>query len=58
MNREPESLVELHRLREQIYEEEKHLPPEERLKRLRQESDAFLKKAGLHLKRVSPSSQR
>ena len=49
-------LAELHRMREQMYEEEKHLSPEERLRRLRAAGDAFLKRTGLHLKRVPPPS--
>lgn len=53
---EPKSMRDLHRIREQIYEEEKHLTPEQRIQRIRQESDAFLKQAGLTLKRVSPPS--
>ena len=54
MSGEPKSMRDLHRIREQIYEEEKHLTPEQRIARIRQESDAFLKRAGLKLKRVSP----
>ena len=56
MRSEPKSMQDLHRIREQMYEEEKRLTPEQRIQRIRQESDAFLKKAGLKLKRVSPSS--
>jgi len=44
----------LHRIREQIYEEEKALSPQERLQRLRQESEAFLKRSGLKLRRMHP----
>ena len=51
---EPKSMRELHRIREQIYEEEKHLTPRQRIERIREESDAFLKKAGLKLQRISP----
>jgi hypothetical protein len=51
-----DSMDELHRIREQIYEEEKDLSPQEQLKRLHQESEAFLKRAGLKLKRVAPPS--
>ncbi len=53
---EPKSMRELHRIREQIYKEERHLTPEQRIERTRQESDAFLKQAGLKLKRINPPS--
>lgn len=55
MTREPDVTVQLHQIREAIYEEEKHLSPRERIERLRQESDACLRRTGLTLKRVSPS---
>ena len=57
MNREPESMSQIHRIMEAIYEEEKDLSPQERLKRLHQESEAFLIRTGLNLKRVPPPAR-
>ena len=53
IKREPESMAQIHRIMEAIYEEEKDLAPRERLARLRQESEAYLQRTGLPLKRVS-----
>lgn len=53
----PDTLKELHRIREQIYEEEKHLLPRERVERTRRAADTLLKAWGLTLKRVSPPSR-
>ncbi len=51
---EPNAVAQVHRIMEAIYEEEKHLSSQERLKRLHRETDAFLKRTGLTLKRISP----
>jgi hypothetical protein len=53
----PDTLKELHRIREQIYEEERHLSPRERVERTRRAADALLKQWGLNLKRVSPPAR-
>jgi hypothetical protein len=58
MNREPESMMQIHRIMEAIYEEEKDLTSQERLDRLHQESSAFLRRAGINLKQVSPPPRR
>ena len=54
MSPEPEAMAQLHRIMEAIYEEEKDLSSQERLKRLHEETERFLQRAGLHLKRVAP----
>jgi len=45
-------LLEIHKIMEQIYEEEKGLSAEERLKKLREESTNFIQDRKLNLKRV------
>jgi len=47
-------LDEVHEIIEKIYDEEKDLTPEQRIKRLREESDKFLSERGLRLKRIKP----
>ena len=54
MSTEPESMAQIHRIREQFYEEEKHLSPQERVAKIHRESEALLKEWGLTLKRVRP----
>ena len=56
MTQAPDTMAELHRIREQLYEEEKHLSPQERVEKIRREADALLKQWGLTLKRVPPPS--
>ena len=51
---EPDAMAQLHQIMEAIYDEEKSLSSQERLKRLHEETEAFLQRTGLHLKRVSP----
>ena len=46
------TLDEIHKIREQIYEEEKNLSAAEVLKKIRSESDEFIKKYNLKLRRV------
>jgi hypothetical protein len=53
MLKEPESMAQIHRIREQLYEEEKHLSPQERVAKTHREADAILKRWGVTLKRVS-----
>ena len=57
MPRESDPMAELHHIREQIYEKEQGLSPQERLERLHRASATFLKRTGLKLKRVSPPSR-
>ena len=47
-------LDEIHKVMENIYEEEKKLTLEQRIKRLREESEGFLLERQLNLKRVKP----
>ena len=53
----PATLKDLHRIREQICEEEQHLSPQERIARTRRAADVLLKEWGLTLKRVGPPSR-
>jgi hypothetical protein len=57
MVKEPESMAQIHRIREQLYEAEKHLSPQERVAKIHREADALLKAWGLNLRRVSPPSK-
>lgn len=54
MSAEPESMAQIHRIREQLYKEERHLSPRERVARTHRAAEALLKQWGLNLKRVSP----
>lgn len=47
-------LKEIHEIMEKIYEEEKELNAEQRVKKLREESDKFMLERNLSLKRVKP----
>ncbi len=51
--KEPKAMREIHEIMEKIYEEEKHLTPEERVKKINKESEEFIKKHNLNLKRVA-----
>lgn len=57
MNKEPESLAQLHRIREQLYEAEKGLSPRERVERIHQQAQAYLKRTGLKLPYLSLPSR-
>jgi len=46
-------LDEIHQIMEEIYGEEKNLTSEEKIKRIRQESERFLKERNVNLKRLS-----
>ena len=50
----PKGLEEIHKIMEKIYEEEKSLSLEQRVKKIREESDRFIKERNLDLKRVRP----
>jgi len=52
--KESKGLREIHEIMEKIYEEEKELTPEQRIKRIREESDEFIRQRKLNLKRVKP----
>ncbi|MBI5182720.1 MAG: hypothetical protein HZA06_07435 [Nitrospirae bacterium] len=51
-------LDEIHEIMENIYEEEKGLSPEQKVKKLREESDKFLQERNLSLKRVKPEESK
>lgn len=51
-------LDEVHEIIEKIYDEEKDLTPEQRIKKLREESERFLLERKLNLKRVKPKEVR
>jgi len=50
--KESKVMREIHEIMEKVYEEEKHLTPEQRIKRIHEESERFLRGANLKLKRV------
>jgi hypothetical protein len=56
--KEPEELKEIHEIMENIYKEEKGLSMEERIKRLREDSDRFMLERNLRLTRVKPKERR
>lgn len=47
-------LDEIHEIMEKIYQEEKDLTPELRIRKLREESNEFLLERNLNLRRVKP----
>lgn len=51
-------LDEVHEIIERIYDEEKDLTLEQRIKKLREESDRFLIERQLNLKRVKPKEAK
>lgn len=52
--KEPKGLKEIHEIMQKIYEEEKELSAEQRVKRIKEESDKFMTERKLDLKRVKP----
>ncbi|MFH1259065.1 MAG: hypothetical protein ABII74_04530 [Elusimicrobiota bacterium] len=55
MPKEPEPMREIHEIREKLYEEEKNLTPEERIAKVRKESEDMIKKYGLKFKKLLPA---
>lgn len=51
-------LDEVHQIIEKIYDEERDLTPEQRIRRLREESDKFLLERKLSLRRVRPKERK
>ena len=51
-------LDEIHEIMEKIYEEEKGFSAEQRVEKIRQESDKFMVERRLNLKRVKPKELR
>ena len=54
---ESKTMQELHKVREKIYEEEKNLTIEERIKKTREESEKILQEYNIKLKRVNPKNK-
>lgn len=54
--KESRVMQELHRIREKIYEEEKDLSIEERVRKVREESEKYIQEHNIRLKRVNPKS--
>lgn len=50
------ALDEIHVIMEQIYEEEKGLSKEERVKKIRAESEKFMAEYNLKLRRINPKA--
>lgn len=50
--KESEEMEELHKIMERFYEEDKNLTPEQKVKKIREESEKFMIEQGLHLRRV------
>lgn len=50
---EPESMAQIHRIRERLYEEEKRLSARERIAKIHQDAEAILNTWNLTLKRVA-----
>lgn len=52
--KEPKELKQIHAIMEKIYEEEKRLNANQRVKKLREESEKFMLERKLNLRRVKP----
>lgn len=50
MYKEPKAMQEIHHIREQLYEEEKHLSSEQKIAKIKHEAEEAVKKYGLKLK--------
>ena len=55
---EPRAVREIHEIRAQIYEETKHMTPDERAAHASREAQDFLDQYGLKVKRPDPPLQR
>ena len=55
---EPRAMKEIHDIRLQIYEDTKHMTPEEQTELTRKEAQALIDKFGLNVKRPEPSARR
>ncbi len=56
--KEPKGLKEIHEIMEKIYEEEKVLSADQRVEKIREESDRFVMERKLSLKRVKTKELR
>ena len=50
MTNEPRAMKEIHEIREKIYEDTKHMTPEEQTELTRREAQALIEKYGLRIK--------
>ena len=50
--KESKEMEELHKIMEKFYEEDKDLSPEQKVKKIREESERFMIERGLHLRRI------
>jgi len=50
--KEPKEMEKLHKIMEEFYEEDKDLSPEQKVKKIREESEKFMIERGLHLRRI------
>jgi hypothetical protein len=58
MMNEPRAMREIHEIREKIYEETKHMTPEEQTELTRREAQYLIGKYGLKVRRPDPPLQR
>lgn len=56
--KELKGLKEIHEIMEKIYEDEKVLSAEQRVKKIKEESDKFMMERKLSLKRIKPKEQK
>ena len=56
--KESKVMQELHKIREKIYEEEKDLSIEERVRKVREESEKYIQEHSIKLRRVNPKNVR
>lgn len=49
IEKEPEAMREIHKIREQMYEEMKDMSPQERIRKIKEEAEEFKKEYGLKL---------
>jgi hypothetical protein len=54
----PEGIREIHKIMEDIYEEDKELTPAQRVKKIKEESNSFLLEHKLSLKRIKPGEPK
>ncbi|HLG29110.1 MAG TPA: hypothetical protein VI387_02770 [Candidatus Brocadiales bacterium] len=53
MCQEPKPMKEIHKIREKLYEENKHLSHEEHIAKVHKEAEEAIKKYGIKIKRAS-----
>ena len=58
MTNEPRAMREIHKIRERIYEETKHMSPEERAAHANEQAQKLIDQYGLKVKRPDPPAYR